>query len=200
MFTGIVQGKGQVIQIEDKPGLRRLTIAMPTLLEGLAIGASVAVNGTCLTAVSFDQETVTFDVIDETLRLTNLSELVVNDEVNIERSLKMGDEIGGHVLSGHIHGMATLTDVRHSANNVQLTFECPASLSRFLLPKGYVALDGASLTLGDTITEHRFTVHLIPETLALTTFAGKQPGAHINIEIDSQTQTIVQTVERIMQK
>lgn len=198
MFTGIVQGKATVSALLDKEGLRQLTLHMPDPLENLREGASIAVNGTCLTVIAFKQQAVTFDIIAETLKLTNLGELQVGSEVNVERSLRFGDEIGGHLLSGHIHGTVTVLERFQTTNNLTLTLKAPAELQRFLLPKGFVALDGASLTIGEYVKDGVFQVHLIPETLALTTLVDKEPGARINLEIDSQTQAIVTTVERVL--
>lgn len=199
MFTGIVQGLGTVVSCDDSEGIRRLAVALPEGREaGLMIGASVAINGVCLTAVALSDETVSFDVIDETLRLTNLGQLTPGAQVNVERAARFGDEIGGHVLSGHILGLATVVALESEGANLSVVFDTPPALHKYLLAKGYVALNGASLTLGERIENGRCRVHLIPETRRLTTFGTVSVGDLINLEVDPQTQAIVDTVERVL--
>ncbi|MGC3872923.1 riboflavin synthase subunit alpha [Halomonas sp. GXIMD04776] len=198
MFTGIVQGTVELVSIEEKSEFRTHVLALPKpLLEGLALGASVAHNGCCLTVTAIDDERVSFDLMRETLRLTNLGDLVPGDRVNIERAARFGDEIGGHVMSGHIICMAELTDIEEAPNNKRLWFELPTEYARFLFEKGYIGIDGISLTIGD-VQGRRFCVNLIPETLARTTLGERVPGDRVNIEIDPQTQAIVETVERVL--
>ncbi|MEL0331878.1 MAG: riboflavin synthase subunit alpha [Candidatus Poseidoniales archaeon] len=198
MFTGIVQGRGTVLSIEKGEAVWTFSINLPNT-TGLERGASVAVNGVCLTATDMDGDKVQFDVIQETLERTNLGRLLAGDEVNIERSLKMGDELGGHLLSGHIMGTGQITARTEVGEGVDLTVSTPSSMMKFIHEKGYIGLNGASLTIGEVV-EHQFNIHLIPETLRLTTFASIQKGDLINIEIDAMTQTIVATVERIMKQ
>ena len=198
MFTGIVQGRGTVLSIEKGEAVWTFSINLPNT-TGLERGASVAVNGVCLTATDMDGDKVQFDVIQETLERTNLGRLLAGDEVNIERSLKMGDELGGHLLSGHIMGTGHITARTEVGEGVDLTVSTPSSMMKFIHEKGYIGLNGASLTIGEVV-EHQFNIHLIPETLRLTTFASIQKGDLINIEIDAMTQTIVATVERIMKQ
>jgi riboflavin synthase len=198
MFTGIVQGRGTVLSIEKGEAVWTFSINLPNT-TGLERGASVAVNGVCLTATDMDGDKVQFDVIQETLERTNLGRLLAGDEVNIERSLKMGDELGGHLLSGHIMGTGQITARTEVGEGVNLTVSTPSSMMKFIHEKGYIGLNGASLTIGEVV-EHQFNIHLIPETLRLTTFASIQKGDLINIEIDAMTQTIVATVERIMKQ
>lgn len=199
MFTGIVQGKGVVLQADPIEGRLRLTVELPRgRSEGLETGASIAINGACLTVVEFTERSATFDVIDETLRLTNIGALRVGDPVNVERAARFGDEIGGHLLSGHIHGLATVVDVVRDEGNLAVWWQVPAHLVKYVMPKGYVALNGCSLTVGETPRDRRFSVHLIPETLKLTTFGQVAVGDVLNLEIDSQTQAVVDTVERVL--
>lgn len=198
MFTGIVQGRGTVLSIEKGEAVWTFSINLPNT-TGLERGASVAVNGVCLTATDMDGDKVQFDVIQETLERTNLGRLLAGDEVNIERSLKMGDELGGHLLSGHIMGTGHITARTEVGEGVDLTVSTPSSMMKFIHEKGYIGLNGASLTIGEVV-EHQFNIHLIPETLRLTTFGSIQKGDLINIEIDAMTQTIVATVERIMKQ
>jgi riboflavin synthase len=201
MFTGIVQGLGEVTQIQDHAGIRRLQVRLPTGRDqGLETGASVAINGVCLTVVGWDQHGVEFDVIDETLRLTNLGDLKVGNVVNVERAARFGDEIGGHVLSGHIHGRAQVTEVVETDANLAVWWAVPDALKKYVLPKGYVSLNGCSLTVGDTERDGQLSIHLIPETRELTTFGRVTVGDSLNLEIDSQTQAIVDTVERVLEQ
>jgi riboflavin synthase len=199
MFTGIVQGLGEVTNIEDRDGIRRLQVRLPSGRDqGLETGASVAINGVCLTVVGWNQQGVQFDVIDETLRLTNLGTLGIGRLVNVERAARFGDEIGGHVLSGHIHGQATVTKVVEMDANLAVWWHVPEGLRKYVLPKGYVSLNGCSLTVGDTERDGQFSIHLIPETRELTTFGRVAVSDSLNLEIDSQTQAIVDTVERVL--
>lgn len=201
MFTGIVQGLGEVTQIQDQAGIRRLQVRLPNGRDqGLETGASVAINGVCLTVVGWDQHGVEFDVIDETLRLTNLGDLKVGHVVNVERAARFGDEIGGHVLSGHIHGRAQVTEVVETDANLAVWWAVPDALKKYVLPKGYVSLNGCSLTVGDTERDGQLSIHLIPETRELTTFGRVTVGDSLNLEIDSQTQAIVDTVERVLEQ
>jgi len=173
---------------------------MAELAEGLETGASVAVNGTCLTvtAVSADGH-VDFDIIRESLTQTNLGTLAVGDRVNVERSFRVGDEVGGHILSGHIAGRAELAHVEAADNRRDLTFRVPAAWMKYLTLKGYVALDGASLTIARLDPERcEITVCLIPETIARTTLGTLETGDSVNLEVDQQTQTIVATVEQLL--
>lgn len=198
MFTGIVQQKCRVISIDKQPGLWRFAMAFDSDLRlELSHGASVAHNGVCLTVAGQDDDAVYFDVMDETLRVTNLANVDVGEVLNIERAMRYGDEVGGHILSGHIHCVATLVERDATPQNSRLRFNCEQKWMKYILPKGFVAIDGASLTLGET-GEDWFEVHLIPETRKLTTLDSKALGSTYNIEIDSQTQAIVDTVERVL--
>lgn len=200
MFTGIVQTKAVVTQIRDEVALRRLTIQPGAeFLRGLNRGASIAINGVCLTATDFDSAAgwVNFDVISETLAKTNLGKLTAGQMVNFERSLTFGSELGGHIVSGHIQTTATVVSVNQQGNECALELALAAEYMRYVLSKGFITVEGCSLTVGETLPTG-FMLHLIPETLAITTFGQIQAGDIVNIELDQQTQTIVQTVERIM--
>lgn len=197
MFTGIVQGVAHIRQIERKTCLFTFLIEFPPgATENLQIGASVAINGTCLTVTRVDGLTASFDVMQETLRVTNLGTLNEGDAVNFERAARFGDEIGGHLLSGHVHALARLVRIEQPENNTTLTFEVPEDLCKYIFPKGYIGLNGASLTIGE-VKERQFQVHLIPETLRMTTFGQLREGDLVNLEVDTQTQTIVDTLERM---
>jgi riboflavin synthase len=195
MFTGIVKGTFPVKYLVKSPGKVRFSVQLPPdLSTNLAIGASVAVDGVCLTATAICDGEVFFDVISETLAKTTLDTLEVNRLVNIERSLCFGDEVGGHLVSGHVFGTAVIEVIERPENNHIVCLRCPIEWMRYILPKGFIALDGASLTVAETKAEGIFTVHLIPETLRMTTFGFKKAGDRINVEIDSKTQAIVDTL------
>lgn len=204
MFTGIVQGTAELVAIQEAEAFRTHVVALPEAMrQGLDIGASVAHNGVCLTVTQIDGERISFDLMRETLRVTNLGALDVGDRVNIERAARFGDEIGGHAMSGHVIAMAELLEIDEAPNNRRLWFRLPAELGRFVFAKGYIGVDGASLTIGAIRPAHNgqgadFCVDLIPETLARTLLAERSVGDKVNIEIDPQTQAIVETVERVM--
>ena len=199
MFTGIVANTFPVADIKDQGDLRRMVVQLTKeLVKGLKIGASVANNGVCLTVVEIDDTKVHFDIIDETLRLTNLGELTVGDVVNIERAAAYGDEIGGHVVSGHISDTIEIVKIEKTDTNTAIYLQADSKWSKYLMPKGFVSLNGCSLTIGETVEEGRFSIHLIPETLNVTTFGTAKVGDRINLEIDPSTQTIVDTVERYL--
>ncbi|MFC4258610.1 riboflavin synthase subunit alpha [Marinobacter lacisalsi] len=197
MFTGIVQGVATVESLESRPGLTTFVIGFPEdSVAGVTIGASVAINGTCLTVTAQEGNQLWFDAMQETLRMTTLGLLEPGSRVNFERAARIGDEIGGHLLSGHVHTTARVVSREQPENNCTLTFEVPAAWQKYLFPKGYIAVNGASLTIGD-VADNRFNVHLIPETLRATIFSDIQEGDEVNIEVDSQTQTIVDTLARM---
>ena len=199
MFTGIVQGMGKITDIaQPSPDFRTHTVELPPeIADNLQTGASVANNGCCLTITRIDGNKVSFDLMDETLRKTNLGSLKVGDRVNLERAARFGDEIGGHVMSGHIITQTPVTRIEQSEHNRTLWFALPAELKPYVLTKGFIGLDGCSLTIG-SVTEREFNVHLIPETLQRTLFGSRQVGDCVNVEIDAQTQAIVDTVERVL--
>lgn len=197
MFTGIVQAVATVAALSDRPGLRSFTLQFPPgFLAGQEIGASVACDGTCLTVVRHhDGDRADFDVMQQSLTLTTLGTLQVGSRLNVERAAREGVEIGGHPLSGHVDFQATLVEVRHPENNHVLRIQVPAQWMRYIFPKGYIAINGASLTIAEVDREARcFEVWLIPETLRQTTFGDKRPGDALNIEIERQTQVMVDTV------
>ncbi|MGJ0194639.1 riboflavin synthase subunit alpha [Pantoea sp. RRHST58] len=199
MFTGIVQGTAKIVSIEEKDLFRTHVAELPEeLLPGLALGASVAHNGCCLTVTAVEGNRVSFDLIKETLRVTNLGDLQEGDVVNIERAAKFSDEIGGHLMSGHIMTTAEICKIIQSENNREIWFKIqdPTQM-KYILHKGFVGIDGISLTVGE-VTRSKFCVYLIPETLERTTLGAKKLGHRVNIEIDPHTQAIVDTVERVL--
>jgi riboflavin synthase len=201
MFTGIVQGTAEVVQLQDRPGLRSFRLAFPAGFgEGLAIGASVAVDGVCLTVTQLPAaDQADFDVMQQSLGLTTLARLSTGSRANVERAAKDGAEIGGHPLSGHVDVTGQVLDIREPENNRVLRIGVPASHRRYVFEKGYIAVDGASLTVATADRlEGWFEVWLIPETLRMTTFARKQVGDPVNIEIERATQVVVDTVREAL--
>jgi len=198
MFTGIVQGRGEIVSIESGNEITTLRIRVPST-DGLAIGASISIDGVCLTATEFAEGIVSFDVIPETLEKTTLGELEVGGLVNVERSLRYGDEVGGHLLSGHIIGRGLISKADAVGDGAQYTIMSPPDVRKYITSKGYVGIDGISLTIGD-VHDDGFDLHIIPETLRLTTLGEKQVGDAVNLEIDSTTMMIVETVERMMKE
>uniref|UniRef100_A0A7S3RAB6 Lumazine-binding domain-containing protein n=1 Tax=Dunaliella tertiolecta TaxID=3047 RepID=A0A7S3RAB6_DUNTE len=199
VFTGIVQGMAEVVNVDSKDNFSQLRIAFPPgHVDGIKLGASVAINGTCLTVTQAQGEVLNFDVMMETLRATSLGGLQTGSRVNFERAAKFGDEVGGHNVSGHVHSTARISNVEETPNNrrVTITLEDPKWM-KYILPKGYIAVDGTSLTVGE-VTSDSFTVYLIPETLRATVLGIKGVGDKVNIEVETQTQAIVDTVERVV--
>ena len=199
MFTGIVQGTGKIVHIhQPSADFRSHVVALPEhMAHDLQIGASIAHNGCCLTITQINGNQATFDLMAETLAKTNLGSLKTGDSVNLERAARFGDEIGGHVMSGHIIATTTISRIEQKAHNRRLYFRLPPQLAPYILPKGFIGLDGCSLTIGN-VTAQEFNIHLIPETLQRTLFGSRQVGDSINIEIDAQTQAIVDTVSRVL--
>ena len=198
MFTGIVAGTGEISSIAGEDVIRFVIDFSTVSTDGLVTGASVSVDGVCLTVVEIDSPKISFDAIPETLEKTTLGSKQVGDSVNLERALKMGDELGGHLLSGHIMGMGKISGRDEGDENLHLRIECPSGIMKFVQEKGYIAIDGISLTIGE-VNDDSFALHLIPETISLTTIGSKNIGESVNIEVDSMTQTIVTTVERILE-
>ena len=199
MFTGIVQGVCRVVAIEREAGIATLRIDLGDHAAGLQSGASVAVNGTCLTAVAIDGGEVRFELVKETCELTNLGGLRAGSLVNVERSFRVGDEVGGHILSGHTAALALVVDVAEGPGHRRVAVEAPARWMPYLMPKGFVALNGASLTIQDLDrAQNTFAVSLIPETLARTTFGDVAVGDSLNLEVDAQTQAVVDTVKAML--
>jgi riboflavin synthase len=188
MFTGIVTDIGEVLSVEDRAeGLRRLVIACRYDSASIGIGASIACSGVCMTAVETGKrsgrDTFLVDAAAETLRLTTVGTWKAGTRINLERSLKIGDELGGHLVSGHVDGIAELIRREDLTDMARLTFRVPKPLARFIAQKGSVALDGVSLTLNE-VSEDTFSVLIIPHTLTVTTFGALKQGDRINLEID----------------
>ncbi|RBP81854.1 riboflavin synthase subunit alpha [Marinomonas rhizomae] len=204
MFTGIVQGTATVQEASQVGRNKRLEIVFPAgVMLSQQLGASVAINGVCLTVAEIGHDVLTFDVIDTTLALTNIGQLQAGDTVNFERAAKMGDEIGGHVMSGHIMTSVTVSMIEKVEESVHIRFttdrQDEVDARRYLFNKGYVGLNGSSLTISD-IGNDWLEVSLIPETIRLTTFGSLSIGDKVNLEIDAHTQATVDTVERILKE
>ena len=198
MYTGIVSGTAPVIAVADGEGIRTLTIDLDGFSDGLQIGASVALDGVCMTVVSLDGTEVRFDAIEETLARTTLGRAIQGHMVNVERSLRMGDELGGHILSGHVMMTAKIIGRVERGEGLDLVIENPLEARPYILEKGFIAIDGMSLTIGAT-SDEGFALHIIPETLRVTTIGEKEVGDSVNLEIDSRTQAVVETVMRNME-
>ena len=199
MFTGIVQKLAKVKGVGRDENLVRLSIHMEQLSIGLELGASVAINGVCLTVSEIKKEDVFFDVIPETLVTSNLDLLSSGSVVNVERSYKVGDEIGGHIVSGHVGSTAILSSKHQDEHDQVLTFKIESSWMKYIFHKGFVAVDGASLTVSSVDrSQDSFSVSLIPETISRTTLGLLDEGGSVNVEVEAQTVSVVETVERVM--
>lgn len=207
MYTGITQGCFSVVNTAQYAGHLHYQVRVDDgFATHISIGASVAVDGVCQTVKTIQHcaeapgyTLLGFDAITETLNKTTLSDLHKNQQVSLERSARLGDEIGGHLLSGHVNGTATITHITQTDADYILQMQVPADWMHCIFSKGFIAIDGSSLTVVETQTSGLFTVHLIPETLNRTLLGKKQAGDRVNIELDQQTQIIVNTVERLLQ-
>ncbi|MDC1360737.1 riboflavin synthase subunit alpha [Gammaproteobacteria bacterium] len=198
MFTGIVSGQGIIHKIKNNVDYASITIKAPAgFSKNLKRGASVAVNGVCLTAKKGATDLLEFDVITETLEKTNFKLLSKGNKVNLERSMKADTEIGGHLVSGHIHGVGIIKSINDRGQTKDLRIQPPSSLMEYLFYKGYVGLNGCSLTIGK-VFKSSFDIHLIPETIKVTNFQKMKKGDLINIEIDQTTINTVETIKKIM--
>jgi len=184
MFTGIVEELGRVVDLSPRGGVHRLTVAASSVLDELPIGGSIAVNGVCLTAVTVDSDRLTVEVIQETLRRSNLGDLRVGAAVNLERPLRAGGRLDGHWVQGHVDGVARVLGRRADGRGSErIEIELPVDLARYVVPKGSIAVDGISLTVGE-VTARSFAVYLIPHTLQVTTMGRRAVGARLNLEVD----------------
>lgn len=183
MFTGIVEDLGRVVRAEDSEGLRRFTLRSDVCADGVRVGDSIAVNGVCLTAVQVAATEISVEAIPETLRLTNLSQLAVDSPVNLERPLAFGDRMGGHYVQGHVDATAELSEREPDGDSEVVRFAVPPNLMHYIVSKGFVALDGVSLTVVDP-REATFAVALIPHTLRSVTLGSAAVGYRANLEVD----------------
>jgi riboflavin synthase len=186
MFTGIVEGTGKVEQISKNTKNRsaiKLTVNLGKYSKGLKIGQSVALNGVCLTATKLSKSNCIFEMIEETTKKTDLGNLKPGSIVNIERSLKAGDRLEGHFVLGHVDGVGTIKKIQNKSKEVQIWFEIPKALTKYVVKKGSIAIDGISLTVVD-VKKNQASVCLIPHTIEITNFKIKEIGDKINIETD----------------
>ncbi|MDE2989558.1 MAG: riboflavin synthase [Chloroflexota bacterium] len=183
MFTGIVEAMGEVVEIDSSGSAHRLTVAAPVLADGVAVGDSVAVNGVCLTAVRIEDDRMTVEVVPETLRRTNLGSLEIGGAVNVERSLPADGRFGGHVVQGHVDSTCTVHKREPDGAGEMVTFTLPPEHAAHVVSKGFVALDGVSLTVVDASADE-FRVALIPHTRALVTLGSAAVGYRANLEVD----------------
>jgi riboflavin synthase len=194
VFTGLVQATAEVIGVREAAEGRALTIACPLREADVTIGASVAVSGVCLTVTTFGAGRVEFEAAFETLRATTLGALAVGSRVNLEPSLRVGDPLGGHLVSGHVDGVATVRSIAHRGDAREVWIDVPAPLRRFVAVKGSVALDGVSLTVNE-VDATGFVIGLIPHTLGVTTLGGLAPGVRLNLEVDVLARYVARLLE-----
>src|SRR6056297_117082 len=193
MFTGIVTDIGEIRSLEHAGDLRaRIGTGYDT--NGIDIGASIACSGVCLTVVQLGPDWFDVEISAETLNKTNIGTWSEGQKVNLERALKVGDELGGHIVSGHIDGLAEIVQMRSEGDSVRYTFEAPRTLSRFIAPKGSVALDGTSLTVNE-VDDTRFGVNIIRHTQEVTTWGVSKVGDRVNLEIDTLARYVARLAE-----
>ncbi|WAC00142.1 MULTISPECIES: riboflavin synthase subunit alpha [Pseudomonas] len=198
MYTGIVQAVRPLLAVTNYPGHNQFTIDLtPELLEDLKIGASVSVEGTCLSVTEIDGTQVKFDAMTATLERTNLRCFKAGQGVNIERSAKMNAEVGGHLMAGHVATTAEIVELSIEETGAFITFRMPPQWAKYVFPRGFLGVNGCSLTVAD-VDDTLVTINLIPETLRQTTFAHYKAGELINIEVDHQTMVLVDVVERTL--
>ena len=196
MFTGIVTDLGEVRRVARDQGLdARFEVATRYDLDSVDIGASIAHNGVCLTVIEKAGESYLIQASAETLSKTTLGDWQVGTRVNLERACKVGDELGGHIVSGHVDGVARVVSIRPENESLRFTFEAPADLAKFVAPKGSVALDGVSLTVNE-VDGRLFGINVIPHTQAVTTFGGLREGDRVNMEIDMLARYVARLLER----
>jgi riboflavin synthase len=199
MFTGIVADRARVLSATVEEERLDIWIDLAAHAGGLQLGASVAVDGVCLTVVEIDGTRARFQVITETLRRTTLGNLAPGSLVNVERSYRIGDELGGHEVAGHVIGIGLIGAVDVGRGETAMRIDVKGDWMKYILPKGFVAIDGASLTVGET-SSGCLWLHLIPETLRRTGLGVKAVGDLVNVELDARTVAIVDTVERVLEQ
>jgi len=186
MFTGIIEGLGTIIRFDKNTKTRseaKMIVSLGNLAKGLRVGDSVAINGVCLTAIHITKSMAKFEMVEETIKKTNLGSLENGDRVNIERSLKMGDRLEGHFVLGHVDGFGIISKINKQPNQIQIWIELPKQLSKYVAKKGSITVDGISLTIVDKI-KNKFSVSIIPHTMKVTNLGLKKIGDKVNIETD----------------
>ena len=198
MFSGIVQEAGKVIGFVKEKDIYNLSIECSSeFISDLKKGASISVDGVCLTVKDENPEILRFDLVEETIKRTNFQNIKTGDNVNLERSLKMGDEIGGHPVSGHIHGISKVISIDKRDQSWDVKFSVEPFMHDYMLHKGYVAINGCSLTVGE-VSNESFMIHLIPETLSITNLFQLEQDSIVNIELDQNTIIIADTVKKYL--
>jgi len=198
MFSGIVQGVGKVAKVSSKKDSITIEITPPkNFTKNLKKGASVSVDGVCLTSLDNGIKKMKFDIIGETLARTNLKTLKKGSIINLERSIKANSEIGGHLMSGHIHFSGKVKKILNKANTKDISIDFPKKYNEYIFEKGYIGINGCSLTLGK-VNKSNFCIHLIPETLSITNLDNLHEGSMVNVEIDQNTISIVETVKKTL--
>lgn len=198
MFSGIVSVKSKVSKVKKYEDYLSLEISTPKGFDkNLKRGASISVNGVCLTSKDNGSKTLKFDVIEETISKTNLQNISKGDTVNLERSIKASTEIGGHLMSGHVHFTANIIKIVDKKNTKDIQISLVRKYSDYVMEKGYIGINGCSLTIGK-VTKTNFYIHLIPETLDITNLDQLSKGDQVNIEIDQNTITVVNTVKKTL--
>jgi len=198
MFSGIVQETGIVKDFLKENDVYRLSLnCSPEFTSGLKKGASVSVNGVCLTIKDNNPDILRFDLVQETIKRTNFEMIESGDNVNLERSLKMGDEIGGHLVSGHIHGISKVISIEMRDESWDVEFSVEPFMKDYILHKGYIAINGCSLTVGE-LNDKSFMIHLIPETLSITNLFQLKQNSSVNVELDQNTIVIADTVKKYL--
>jgi riboflavin synthase len=186
MFTGIIEGLGNIVRFDKKISNHRaakMKIKLGKIVKGLKIGDSVAINGVCLTAINISKDIAEFEMIGETIKKTNLGSLGSGDKVNIERSLKIGERLEGHFVLGHVDGVGIISKMEKQPNQIQIWTKVPKELSKYIIKKGSITVDGISLTVVDVLKDH-FSVSIIPHTMKITNLSYKKVGDKVNIETD----------------
>ena len=198
MFTGIIETTGSVLSINPTSDSSRITFSAPVVLSDAAIGASIAVNGVCLTVTEFDSDNFSADLMHETLKRSSLGNLTPGDRVNIERAMPLSGRLGGHIVQGHVDAIATVRSIEPSEDWTLITCDLPTSIARYVVEKGSITVSGVSLTVVQvseaTETAPWFSVSLIPTTLRDTTLGTISVGDHVNLEVDA----LAKYVERIL--
>lgn len=197
MFTGLVQATGTITAVIPGESSAQITISAPTIAQEISRGDSVSVNGTCLTVTDFDKSEFKLDVMTQTLKLTTLGLLVTGDTVNLELATRTSDRLGGHIVQGHVDGVATVVAITPGDQWNRFDVEIPARLMKYIVAQGSICLDGVSLTVGEiTDPKNQVSVWLIPETLDKTSLSQKQVGDKMNVEVD----VLAKYVERLLEK
>jgi riboflavin synthase len=197
MFTGIVETQGTVVELAERAAARRVAISTDLPVEKMALGASIAVDGVCLTVVERTAGRFVADLGPETLACTTLAALKVGDRVHLERPLAVGDALGGHLVAGHVDGVGTVAVSRRHGEALDLEITAPAEIARYLVPKGSVTVDGVSLTV-NTVEGARFGVTLVPHTLAVTLLGARPVGASVNLEADLIAKHVARHVDLLV--